>query len=470
MRKRILVPRKDHEVYFIPLPREIKNKNRAKYVEGRLEELHPAFSPSCAYDIQKFIINEKCWLMITVMNYELLTEYRLLNRGARFYTPTSLIIRRKDITQEEPRQFADEIIGYRKENDEPVSEPLKSVSNTEPENRKLLETALKNASGHQSVFRKRIKPVIFLFPLFFVLIGSSLFLLMSQYQRNSAERIIPVIEENPAVIFMIPSPTEMLAIIAGTILETGGMIINWEYDENAEPSFRIMVEGSEPFTAAEHIYRTDYIKTCTIGEVRYINGKPRYTMMLSINRSKYTLPGHEAFISQHAMLSLLSKLRLNLFSLQANMVSEVLPETQAMCSITLNCAGKIIVGVLETLEKTLKEEKTGIQNLSIAYDRDQDSFIIGAVFSPVISRDNFNEDAGFQVIYENSKENISTAFGYAELLITPVIIEEEKIIIEEEEEPVKLPEYYKIGIIGSENGKATAYYRNEQGKIIIKEE
>jgi hypothetical protein len=58
MNKRILIPRKDHEIYFIPLPEGIKRKNTSQFIADKLHELHPGFSSSSVFDMQKIVLNQ----------------------------------------------------------------------------------------------------------------------------------------------------------------------------------------------------------------------------------------------------------------------------------------------------------------------------------------------------------------------------------------------------------------------------
>ena len=110
--KKIIIPRKDHEIYFIKPPDKIKNKNLKQYINDQLEQLHPAFSVNMAVDMKKLQIKEKIWIMATVMDETTLTEYRILNKDTLFFTNTSIAVHKKEFYKNGIIQINDEKIGY----------------------------------------------------------------------------------------------------------------------------------------------------------------------------------------------------------------------------------------------------------------------------------------------------------------------------------------------------------------------
>ena len=121
---KIIIPRKDHEVYFLPLPKEIKAKLMRVFVTEQMERLHPCFSSTSALDLRQFIFNQNRWIMVTVMKAETLAEYKIPNKGAVLYTNTSIAAHKKDFIQNGVNTIDDERIGFDAERNEPVSVPL----------------------------------------------------------------------------------------------------------------------------------------------------------------------------------------------------------------------------------------------------------------------------------------------------------------------------------------------------------
>ena len=56
---KVIIPRRDHEVYFISLPNEIKGRQIKACVTAQLDKLHPGFSSALQVDLQNFSFDKK---------------------------------------------------------------------------------------------------------------------------------------------------------------------------------------------------------------------------------------------------------------------------------------------------------------------------------------------------------------------------------------------------------------------------
>ena len=93
--EKIIIPRRDHEVYFIPVPETLRPKSMRPFVVEQMDKLHPGFSGETAMDIRRLVFDKDRWLMVTVMKPETLAEYRILHKGAAFFTNTSIAVKKK---------------------------------------------------------------------------------------------------------------------------------------------------------------------------------------------------------------------------------------------------------------------------------------------------------------------------------------------------------------------------------------
>lgn len=90
------IPRKDHDVYCIDITR-INGKSKLQtHIEDQLLLLHPVYGTHTAVDIKKLKHKEHEWAIVTVMQKEILEEYRILYPHTAFVTATSLAIFAKD--------------------------------------------------------------------------------------------------------------------------------------------------------------------------------------------------------------------------------------------------------------------------------------------------------------------------------------------------------------------------------------
>ena len=154
MKQKRIILRKDHEVYFIQKPDSLKRTKIHTFVLSMLSELHPGFSSDTSVDIKPVVLNNTCWLMVTVIASEVLTEYRILWKDAILYTNTSIMVHNKDFINIAPYIVDDELIGYDKENNKPVSLPLDGSGPNENQKHTL---SPENIPTSNSVFSRKKK-------------------------------------------------------------------------------------------------------------------------------------------------------------------------------------------------------------------------------------------------------------------------------------------------------------------------
>lgn len=94
--KALRIPRTDHDVYCIDITGINGKSKQQTHIEEQLLLLHPVYGTHTAMDIKKLKHKEHEWAIVTVMQKEILEEYRILYPHTAFVTATSLAIFAKD--------------------------------------------------------------------------------------------------------------------------------------------------------------------------------------------------------------------------------------------------------------------------------------------------------------------------------------------------------------------------------------
>jgi hypothetical protein len=440
--KKILLPRKDHEVYFIPPPEGIKRRRTSVYIEDALHERHPGFSSSCVYDVRKVSVNGRPWIMTTVMERETLAEYRVIHPHALLFTATGVLIHRPGFTRTAMTVLADETIGYDAVNNMPVSIPVTETRETAADISRLLRKTL----PRYRVFKTRRSPLLYALLLPALASGG---ILLARHQGPPPEKPPPAI---PVPKPDMPGPLALLAELAGVIRQAGGTVDLWHYDETTGPEIAVQITGAEAGAIYTLISGIPYVLLHDISDISYTGGKPLYTARLSRNGAAYRVPEPGSFASQEEALRLFSLLRERLSPLRVAVVSESPPAAGAGTgAVSLQAEGRDLANALEAVAQTFTEYGLGIRAMSVSLDRPSGVFTFSCSLAPY-------QDTPAPVMDAN---DIPAVFGYAEHRAP----EPPAAPLRQEEPPV-----IHVGIIKDEGRTTTTYYKNPEGKIIIREE
>jgi hypothetical protein len=459
MRKKLLIPRRDHEIYFIPFKNELKKKEYPSYIQENLYHLHPGFSESSAYDTQKIILDKKPWFMVSVMVQGVLTEYRISNPYVSFFTSTCLLVRQKKFTESEAYNFPDEQIGYNKVKHEPFSLPIALGDQKASHDNNTILSLLKKAPGGYRVFPKK-SPQLPLLAACTVVVMLIAFLFLYNFKRP------PVInkEETASVTAAykeMPSPLQMFAAIACVLHNDGGVILQWQYDRMQDPAFIISLEGIEPNSLPAVFDSLRYVTFDSISDIKYADNIPQYTLYLSFNESAFITPVYFNMENQEDIFPILDNFHSDLNKHHVLFLTEALPTERNgfdACSMAISCPPDELTSVMETIENILSIYQMCLTRMSLVLNKNDKLFSFSYSFSPggraykpeeMFSPQKYNE--------------LLSAFG-----CIPKSPEKQTII-----KNVRVPDsnnLSKIGLIIAEDGSNTAYYRDTVGKIIIKEE
>jgi hypothetical protein len=458
--KRIIIPRKDHEVYFISAPADLKRKFIRQFVYEQLQKLHPAFSEASVFDCQYFVLNNSQWIMVTVMDRETLEEYRILNKRAAFFTNTAIAVRKKDFTNSGINTIDDERIGFDSENNKPVSFPLETEKNSgAPEQ----EAALGSIPPWYGLFtenEQRRGITTLSVGIFAIMFLSLVFALAAKSNKEPICLDMPV-EPFIGEIKYLPSAIEILEIFSCDIVEAGGTMIHWKYSDDTEPFIEIQTRGMDVIKIYEICDRYDFLFLLDIQDVKYNEGKPFVTIQLNQAEKGYTLHSANAFSSQSSTIQLIDGISNSLRQQKVSISSEVLPADhngKNFYTITYTAKDRNLITSLEIIAASCNEYSLSVKSLDVSIANDGSLFTINVSLS--------RSDGANNALYSlnNEKSKIPIAFGYREEVIK--IISPEKKTTDEKTIEAK-PDKSLVGSIKDASGQMVFYHDASTKKIVI---
>jgi len=452
--KKIIIPRKDHEVYFISAPDDLKRKFVQQFVYEQLQKLHPAFSESTVFDWQYLVLNNSQWIMTTVMDRETFEEYKILNKRAVFFTNTAIAVRKKDFTSGGIRTIDDEQIGFDLENNKPVSVPL------EIENKDAIpaqEAALSSIPPWYGLFtenEQRRGLTAFGAGILAIMIFSFVFALAAKSAKEPISLEPPVNSTDEIRYF--PSAIEILEMFSGGIVKAGGLMTHWKYDEEADPFIEIQTQGIELIKIYELCNSYEFLSLQDIQDVKYHEGKPFVTIQLDQAKNGYTLLNANAFSSQSSTIQLIDDISNLLRQQKVSMSSETLPaghNGKNSYSIAYTAKDWNLISSLEIITASCNEYLLGIKKLDVSIAND------GSLFTVTVSLAQSGKASQISHSLGNDKDKIPIAFGYREEALKPALAETKPV-------ETKL-EKSLVGSIKDSSGQLVFYHDANTKKIVI---
>lgn len=454
MSRKVLIPRKDHEVYIPPLPDGLSTRKRElrRFAREKLPELHPGFSPFTEYDVRLLTANKKRYALITVMERDALVEYRLEHPKSFFFTATALLLR---VSGSGPGDYEGERIGFRPEDGEPVSEPLGESGAASGAPSAFPAALLKTARPVDAVFRKKAPALVFLLPLLPLLFAVIFF--TSRLPVGSEAAAEPDETAPPA-----PARPGAVAILAGTaeaLVASGGVLSQWKYDEAANPAIFISTEGAAPEKLLDFFKALTYMRIETLSDIQYQGSSPSYTLAAALDLSGYAEAAYRNPESSEALLAVASLVRAELTKAGANITSESLPnhgagETRG--TLSLNCGAGDFAPVLAALEEAVFEIPLHIPYMDLVFEKSRAVFTLSFSFVPL-------QSGSTRVSGGIDTAALPAAFGYTPPEAAPA----RRGVPAGQSSPSPGADYTKIGLIKQDDGETYTYYRTPEGKTLI---
>ena len=462
--KKIRIPRQDHEVYFIPVPQALGPKQVRSLAAAQMEKLHPGFSGEAALDIKLLVLNKARWIMATVMDAETLAEYRILHRGARFFTNTSIAVYKRDFTSGGIRTIGDERIGYDSEKGAPVSIPLDSGKIDDSGRSK----ALKAVPARREVFAKRTPAWRLTAMIMCALAPVLLFFLPAAKEVKEAAGIPFAVKaaESPPVSKYPPSAIEILSEFSGALFGAGGKITRWRYNESASPLIVIETRGIDVLSLRNIFNRYEYIVLEDIQDVRYIDGETQFNVFLNAVKNGYvTLPAG-TFFSQNFSLPIFSDLTGELRRHGISIVSETLPSAEngnALYTVTYTAKDQALIRSMEIITGICDKYPVRVKGMDLSLGGESSFFTVVCSLS--------QSDAPRHTIGSlgDEKAKIPSAFGYKEAAPPPppkaVTVQSQAPQAQKPPEQEIKPELSVVGTIRDGQGQILFYRDKEDNKI-----
>jgi len=415
--KKLIIPRKDHEVYFISIPKNQKIRHMRLFALEQLEKMHPCFSSSLEMDLRKLVLNGERWIMATVMKADALAGYRILNKGTSFFTNTSISVHEREFTKNGISTIDDERIGFDAEINSPVSVPLKSCGDHVS---KCPSAGLKNIPLRYCVFPRKLPFKIYILIIAATITVMSVFFAIrfTDGEKVSSEAYtadFPPADISTAVITeqkYLPGAIEALAGLSADIADAGGMITRWQYNEDVDPFLTIQIKGINVQTMHGIFGRYEFTSLADVQEVRYSDGEPYFSVQINAGRSDYNSVPAEVFPGQNNYIPIISGLSNTLQNQGISIISEALPSSgngNANYTVTYTAFGRDLIRSLETLMDMCEKQPLRIKNMEVSIGGDRSVFtVICTLFYRGIS---ITSQSGIET------EKILPAFGYRDYRI-----------------------------------------------------
>jgi hypothetical protein len=458
MNNKKIIPRTDHEVYFIPRPAALSAKRMRTVVYDALGELHPGFTAAAVVDMQPLSFNTQRWIMATVMDGETLAEYRILHTGAALYTNTSLLVHDQAFLTNGVNTVDDERIGFDADAGTPVSVPLGKADGG---NNQTLAGTLKRAPRRYGVFGRKTPPyrIAAAAAGLTALLAASLGFIFSRQAQVQPVTASPAAalaaasgaEQADVIPTLMPPAITILAEVSAHIANTNGQMTAWRYAEGGDPCITIQCRGVPVQTVHAIFGEIAYIALQDMRDVRYIDGVPQFTVFADANRADYTWPEYTAFPGQSESLAITSALIDLLHSQKVAVVTETLPGAgSALYTVTYTAEDWNLIRSLEILEQVCAQYVLRLSGMDLAISGDRRLFTVTCA----LARSETSSDSA-----SLTKQAIPIAFGYKP---PPRTVESPP------EETVPIEEPAVVGSIEDDTGKKI-FFRDTDGKMKIRD-
>jgi len=455
--KKIIIPRKDHEVYFISAPDDLKRKFVRQFVYEQLQKLHPAFSEASVFDWQYHVFNNSQWIMVTVMDRETFEEYRILNKRAAFFTNTAIAVRRKDFINSGINTIDDEQIGFDSENNKPVSLPLEIERGSDPSDQEAALSSIPPWYGLFSENEQRRGITTLSIGFLAMVVLSLVFALAAKSAKEPIHFDPPA---NPiAETKYYPPAIEILENFSRDIVEAGGVMTRWKYDEEADHIIEIQLQGIDLKKIYEICGGCDFLSLQDIHDVKYNDGKPFVTIQLNKAGKGYTLFNASAFSSQSSTIQLIDGISNLLRQEKVSISSEILPANhngKNYYTIAYTAKDRNLISSLEIIAASCNEYSLDIKKMDVSITNDYHLFTVNVSLSQS-GKTNQPYSLG------NEKNKIPIAFGYREeikKIISDIVLPDKK--------PVETkPKNNLVGSIKDSSGQMVFYHDVDTKKIVV---
>lgn len=467
MSRPAFIARKDHEVYFFDITdiHALSRKKTREFATEKLLECHPGFSSDDGVDLRRIPVGRRVWLMVTVMRRDDLEEYRLLNRGKRLVTSTSVVTSDRRALESGIGRYGDEAIGYSAEDGGFVSLPVFDGARLSVGAIDLEAAAKKTRASVFAKNRMASKTLVALFTVFGILVATASF--PSAYHSPQTDLIRNENQSEPLPLLAesrneVPGAFSILRDVCSVIGPSMGTLDRFQFDEAADPPVLISLCGSAPIPTRASLASFPYFIVEDVARIEYQFGVPCYSIQCAFDTAQYSVSSAGEVARGDVLLALIQSIdeqnaRTGV-AVSAQTVDQPAVKSSGISnSVSMTVSWPVFSRLLANICERIDSHSARLTKLTITVDRRAGTFhvtysigvgIPTAVHSPCLSR--------------SETVMIADAFGFRMA---------EQARKSDEIASLSVPEGFdRIGKITAMDGSASAYYRNGDGKIFVRGE
>ncbi len=455
MRKSERIPRKDHEVYFIDIsgyPVKWGNKLRSG-IASSLLTLHPGFSQNTVIDIKTKKIGDKEWAMVTVMNQELLQEYRLLYPGKTFYTATSCLLYSDEFEKNGLRTYAGETIGYSAETGLPVSLP----SSVDAQDSSIFPNPDRRALLFRPQKRTQLSFLV-IFVLLAVLISG---LVLKNINADHASKSVDSSDaESVPALVLIPPCLNVLEDIVNAVKSTEGFLSRFSYTETASPELILVVRKTGPQELAEAVQGYQYLSGPSVSEIAYSEGVSEYKADLKLDTRLLRYPVYRGLTGSAEGFAVVEQVSSLTVAAGAKIIRQRMAKTaigDSAIEMELLIPGYSIEDTLLLFDEYFRTADLRIVAMDLSLDKATALFSLRFSVLKILPESLNSENRSVTL------SGIARIFGYVQNARQPGSATPTAAQIQSQG-------YFKVGSIRGDGNSTIVYYKNSEGKIFTIEE
>jgi len=206
----------------------------------------------------------------------------------------------------------------------------------------------------------------------------------------------------------LPSSIEILARISKDILDAGGRILQWQFNEDTDPFVIIHTQGID----VQEIYKIfNQYEFATLLDIQngVKNGVPYADIYMNAARKEFTTPEAGAFPVQSSTTAIITDLTKALKQHEISIVSEVMPTASIdnmYYTVAYTTNDKSLVSSMEIFTGICNKYQLWIKKMDVSISSDNSSFTVICTLTYC--------GKGIAALQGKNSDKIPPAFGYKE--------------------------------------------------------
>lgn len=260
--KAVQLPRKDYDVYFIPIT-GIKRREQRTFAEQQLLLLHPGYDEN-SYETDFKLIRHTGteWLLVTVIKKTLLEEYRILYPQTPFVTGAARAVYNPAFFTTGLQEYVDELLRYDMDRNTLSSEEKPAASTVKEQ---TVTHVLHKSIVYKN--RPRHRKALLIAVMLFAMIIPAVFTVLRLHTVPQKSRSDMLPQDSSAALPVLPTAAHILEAIASRAVQTGIVLTQYRL-QNGLLQCRTEGEKLEPLTSLFN--GIPYTDTVAVQEIRTV--------------------------------------------------------------------------------------------------------------------------------------------------------------------------------------------------------